>query len=252
MNTTGMDRVTVRLYGDLADLAWDVDRAGEALVPAPSPRSVKDAIESLGVPHTEVDLVLVNGDSVGFEHRVVDGDRVSVYPYFADLDVPSAVRPPPLDEPRFVLDVHLGRLAERLRLLGFDTLYSSDLDDGDLAALSVAGPRWLLTRDRGLLMRRIVRHGYLVRSTDPVAQVHEVVRRFRLADAIAELTRCARCNGLLRPVDKADIVDRLEPGTAREHTVFTQCERCGQLYWPGTHHGALQAFVDEVRSGAEG
>ncbi|HEY8340579.1 MAG TPA: Mut7-C RNAse domain-containing protein [Egibacteraceae bacterium] len=246
-----MDRVTVRLYGDLADLAWGADRSGEAQVPAPSPRSVKDAIESLGVPHTEVDLVLVNGDSVGFDHLVVGGDRVSVYPHFADLDVPSAVRPPPVEPPRFVLDVHLGRLAERLRLLGFDTLYSRDLDDADLAALSVAGPRWLLTRDRGLLMRRVITHGYLVRSTDPTEQVHEVVRRFGLADAIAQLTRCARCNGLLHAVDKAEIIDRLQPGTAAEHHVFTRCEGCGQLYWPGSHRGALQAFVDEVRGGAE-
>ena len=250
-----MDRATLRFYGDLGDLASGADRGGVAEVPVAAPRSVKDAIESLGVPHTEVDLVVVNGDSVGFDAALSPGDRVAVYPPFlGELagDVPSRVRPEPLDPASFVLDVHLGRLAERLRLLGFDTLYSPDLDDADLAALAAAGPRWLLTRDRGLLMRRAVTHGYLVRSTDPTQQVHEVVRRFGLVDAIAEFTRCARCNGLLAAVDKADVLDRLEPGTAREQQTFTRCGDCEQLYWAGTHTAALRAFVAEVRAGATG
>jgi uncharacterized protein len=247
----GIKRATVRLYGDLRDLAGAADRAGEAQVPVERPRSVKDAIESLGVPHTEVDLVLVNGDSVDFGHLVDAGDRVAVYPPFVDLDVPSRVRPPALDEPRFVLDVHLGRLAERLRTLGFDTLYSNDLDDDDLAALSVAGPRWLLTRDRGLLMRRAVTYGYLVRATDSAEQVHEVVRRFRLTDLVTPFTRCARCNGSLEPVAKADILDELEPGTRAEHDRFVRCAGCDQIYWEGSHVGHLQAFVEDVRRAAE-
>ena len=244
-------KATLRLYGDLADLAWNADRAGEASVTVEAPRSVKDAIESSGVPHTEVDLVLVNGESVAFDHLLDDGDRVSVYPTFADLDVPSRVRPPTLSVPRFVLDVHLGRLAERLRLLGFDTLYQNDLDDEDLVALASAGPRWLLTRDRGLLMRRAVTHGYLVRSTDPRQQVLEVTRRFRLAPALAPLTRCARCNGVLEPVDKAEIAHRLEPATRAEQDEFVQCRDCAQLYWQGSHYEHLEAFIDEVRRTGE-
>jgi uncharacterized protein len=243
-------RATVRLYGDLRDLAGAADRAGEAQVPVERPRSVKDAIESLGVPHTEVDLVLVNGESAAFDVLVDAGDRVAVYPPFVDLDVPSRVRPPPLDEPRFVLDVHLGRLAERLRTLGFDTLYSNDLDDDDLAAISAAGPRWLLTRDRGLLMRRVVTYGYLVRATDPAEQVHEVVRRFRLGESIDPFTRCARCNGTLQAVAKDAVAHRLEPGTRADHDDFVRCTGCGQLYWEGSHVGHLHAFVDEVRRGA--
>jgi uncharacterized protein len=242
---------TIRLYGDLAELAWGVDRSGEGRVPAQRPRSVKDAIESLGVPHTEVGLVVTDGRSVAFDHQVVAGDRVSVYPPFLDLDLPSKVLPPPLESPRFVLDVHLGRLAERLRILGFDALYESHLDDADLAALSVAGPRWLLTRDRGLLMRKVVTHGYLVRATDPDAQVHEVVRRFALSSHVRPFTRCARCNGLLESVDKAAIAHLLGPGTRRDHEVFVRCCGCGRLYWEGSHSDALRRFVDDVRAAAD-
>ena len=237
---------TVRFYGDLAEVAWDADRHGLAQVPIDRPRSVKDAIESCGVPHTEIDLVLVNGTSVAFTHLVSAGDRIAVYPMFVDLDVPSLVRPEPLPAVRFVLDVHLGRLARRLRLLGFDTAYRNDAGDAELAAQSAGERRWLLTRDRGLLMRGAVTHGYLVRSDDARLQVAEVMRRFQLSGQIAALTRCAHCNGLLAPVPKADIEHLLQAGTRRDHDTFAQCSSCGQLYWEGSHAPELQAFAEEA------
>ena len=246
-----LGHVTIRFYGDLQALAWDVDRGGEVRVPVQRPRSGKDAIESCGVPHTEVDLVLVNGDSVGFAHHAGAGDRVSVYPPFASLDVPSAVRAAPLEPVAFLLDVHLGQLARRLRLLGLDTAYRNDADDEELAAESVAQRRWLLTRDRGLLMRSAVTHGYLIRTTDPREQVHEVMRRFHLYGVVRPLTRCANCNGLLAPVAKDDIAHLLEPATRRDHDAFVQCGDCGQLYWEGSHLGELHAFLDEVAGAAE-
>lgn len=246
-----LGHVTIRFYGDLQTLAWDADRGGEVRVPVERPRSVKDAVESCGVPHTEVDLALVNGDSVAWDRLVEPGDRVSAYPLFASLDVPSAVRPPALDPVTFLLDVHLGRLARRLRLLGFDTAYRNDADDADLAAESVAQQRWLLTRDRGLLMRAAVTHGYLVRATDPHEQVLEVARRFHLYGAVRPLTRCANCNGQLAPVAKADIDHLLEPGTRRDHDTFVQCGDCGQVYWPGSHTDDLHAFIDDVTTAAD-
>ena len=244
------ERASVRFYGDLADLAWDADRAGETQVIAVSPRSVKDAVESCGIPHTEVGLLLVDGRSVDFDHLVRAGDRVAVYPpfYALDVDALSQVGAEPLAQPRFVLDVHLGRLAGLLRHIGLDTLYRNDLDDDDLTTLSAGGPRWLLTRDRGLLMRRIVTHGYLVRSDQPREQVVEVVRRFGLDEQLAPFTRCARCNGELRRVDKADVVDRLPPATRREHDEFVRCTGCGQVYWRGSHMPRLEALTSEVRS----
>ena len=242
---------TIRFYGDLQVLASDADRGGEVRVPLGHPRSVKDAIESCGVPHTEVDLVLVNGDSVGFAHPIRAGDRVSAYPPFANLEVPSAVRPSPRETTAFLLDVHLGRLAGRLRLLGFDAAYRNDADDDALAAQAAAEQRWLLTRDRGLLMRAAVTHGYLLRSTDPREQVLEVVRRFDLYAAVQPLTRCATCNGLLTAVAKADVDHLLQPGTRRDHDTFVQCTACGQLYWEGSHSGELAAFIASVVDAAD-
>ena len=154
-------------------------------------QTVKHLIESLGVPHTEVDLVLVNGRSVDFTEVVRDGDFVSVYPVFEGFDITpvSQVRPKPLRHTRFVLDGHLGRLAHYLRMLGFDTLYRNDYHDEQLARISAEEHRILLTRDRGLLMRSAVTHGYCVREAAPRQQLAEVVQRFDLARSIAPFTR---------------------------------------------------------------
>jgi uncharacterized protein with PIN domain len=205
----------VRFYAELRDF----------LAPAPlgridrdfrEPGSVKDVIESYGVPHTEVEVILANGQSVDFGYQVVDGDRISVYPVFESFDVSPLVRvrPQPLREVRFVLDVHLGRLARRLRLLGFDCHYRLDASDDDLVAISTTERRILLTRDLGLLKRKAITHGTFVRATDPREQVREMVRRFQLAERIAPFTRCLACNGPLEAVAKADVEQRLPPMTA--------------------------------------
>lgn len=248
----GVGRATIRFYGDLDGLADGADRAGEVAVPVELPRSVKDAVESCGVPHTEVDLVLVEGDPVGWDHRLGAGQRVSVYPPFTRLDVPSPVRPDPLPVARFVCDAHLGRLAERLRLLGVDCDYPLGMDDAGLAARSVSAQAWLLTRDRGLLMRRLLTHGYLVRADDPLLQTIEVVRRFRLVDELAPLTRCARCNGLLAPIGADEVADDVPPGTRAVHDEFRRCGSCGQVYWEGSHLPSLHDFVEHVRAAAGG
>ncbi len=240
--------VTIRLYGDLASLAPDADNDGAVEVPVGGRRSVKDAVEATGVPHTEVDLLVVDGDVVDFGAQVGAGDRVAAYPPLHSLDVESPVRPPPLPEPRFILDVHLGRLAGQLRLLGLDVEYHNDRGDAELARRAAAGPRWLLTRDRGLLMRAAVTHGYLVRTTDPDEQLLEVARRFRLTPHLRPFQRCAHCNGMLEDVPKEAIAHRLEPGTRREHDTFRRCTGCGQLYWAGSHLPSIEALLERVRA----
>lgn len=238
----------VRFHGDLAELAWHVDAAGVAVVRAPPHRTVKDAVEACGIPHTEVDLLLADGVSVGFAHRVRSAATLDVYPWAAaPTDAPrSLVRPEPLPA-RFVADVHLSRLARLLRLVGLDTRSDPAADDPALAETAVTERRWLLTRDRGLLMRRRVTHGYLVRAHDPRAQLCEVVARFGVADDLAPLTRCARCNAGLQPVAKADIAHRLEPGTRAAFSEFAQCTDCGQVFWRGAHAGALDALIASAR-----
>jgi uncharacterized protein len=210
--------------------------------------SIKDMIEALGVPHTEVDLILVNGTPVDFGYLVRDGDDIAVYPHSKPAIWPAAlhVGPPPLAEARFVLDSHLGKLAAYLRLLGFDTLYRNNFDDETLARISSDEQRILLTRDRNLLKRGIVTHGYYVRETAPRRQVVEVLRRFELLGSIAAYQRCIRCNGLLQPVHKEMIADQLAPKTRQFYDEFHVCRSCGQIYWKGSHYEPLQQFIEDV------
>lgn len=202
------------------------------------------------MPHTEVDLVLVDGRSVDFSHRLRDGDRLSVYPVFEALDIRTvtSVRAEPLRVVRFTADVHLGKLAGYLRLAGFDTTYRNDWTDPELAETAVREHRVLLTRDRGLLMRATVTHGHLVRETDPRSQLTEVLERFDLWRSLQPLTRCSVCNGLVDKVAKADIVDRLPERTAAHYEEFWRCRGCGRLYWQGAHYRSLLGLF--VPSGA--
>jgi uncharacterized protein with PIN domain len=210
--------------------------------------SVKHLIESLGVPHSEVDLILVNGESVDFSYLVEDGDRVSVYPMFESIDISSVgrLRPFPLRETRFILDIHLGQLATYLRLFGFDTLYQNDFADDELAQISSREQRILLTKDRGLLKRNLVTHGYCIREEDPEQQLLEVIRRFDLRGSLDPFQRCLRCNGLLRPVDKAEILDRIPPDTQRFYEEFHVCASCDQVYWKGSHYRRMHRFVQRI------
>jgi uncharacterized protein with PIN domain len=236
--------VAVRIYGDLRFFVDD-DCDGQLDVPSGAPRSVKDLVEAAGVPHPEVGLLLCNGEPVGFSTQVRPGDRVAVYPPFTTISVPNAplLRPARPVPAWFVCDVHLGTLTRRLRLLGFDTWYQTDTDDAELTRVAAAEDRILLSRDRGLLMRASVTHGYCPRSDEPDTQALEVVSRFRLGDELKPFTRCVNCNGRLQPVAKADVAAQLGPRTRVEHNRFARCADCGQIYWPGSHIDRMSAFV---------
>jgi uncharacterized protein with PIN domain len=209
---------------------------------------VKDRIESLGVPHTEVDLILANGKSVEFDYRVQHGDLVSAYPVFEALDIAglNRLRPEPLRDPRFVLDTHLGRLAAYLRMTGFDTLYRNCYDDEELARISAGEHRILLTRDVGLLKRSAVTHGYFVRETDSRRQLAEVIRRFDLARLMRPFSRCMACNTLLERAEKGVIRDQLPPSVAAAHEEFQRCPRCLRIYWKGGHYHRMQKLVESL------
>ncbi len=212
--------------------------------------SIKGLVESLGVPHTEIDLILVNGQSVDFGYQVQDGDRISVYPVFEALDISPVthLRPRPLREPCFVLDSHLGRLAAYLRLLGFDCLYRNDYGDPTLADISAREQRILLTRDRRLLMLKQITRGYHVRAHLPHAQLAEVMARFDLFSVRRPFTRCLHCNGLLHPVAKEAVAARLQPRTRQYYDAFWQCDTCGKLYWKGSHFRRMQELLAHVEA----
>jgi uncharacterized protein with PIN domain len=235
-----MPQATLRFYAELNDFMPPGLRHQPVRRSFSPGTSVKDLIEGAGVPHTEVDLVLANGTSVDFAYLVQDGDRISVYPVFEAFDIGGVtrVRPAPLRDLRFVLDVHLGRLAAFLRLAGFDVVYRNDFDDEALAELALGG-RVLLTRDQELLKRRSVTRGYWLRSTDPQRQLAEVLRRFDLIELVHPFSRCLKCNAPLERVEKSDVLDQLPPRTQQNYDRFRRCPGCERVYWEGGHFQAL-------------
>lgn len=212
------------------------------------PGTAKDMIESLGVPHTEVELILINGESAGFDRLVRDGDRLAVYPMFESVDITPElrVRERPLRDPRFVLDVHLGKLAAYLRMLGFDCEYKNCAADPELVDIASRERRILLTRDRGLLKRSAVTRGYWLRETDGRRQAAEIVGRFDLARSFRPFTRCMACNGLLRAVSKSEVAALLPPRTAELYDEFLQCPGCGRVYWKGSHHRRMERWIHQL------
>jgi uncharacterized protein with PIN domain len=247
-----MAQVQLRFYEELNDfLAPALRKTGITHV-FDRRTSIKDMIESFGVPHTEVEIILVNGQSVDFSYIVQDGDRISVYPMFESLDISPLLRlrPAPLRTPAYILDTNLGRLAHYLRLLGFDCLYRNDYSDAEVARIGSDTQRTVLTRDRALLQRRIISRGYYVREVRPRLQVREVLSRFDLYRLVAPFSRCVRCNGGLQAVDKQDIEHRLEPLTRKYYDTFRICTACSQIYWQGSHHErALQLIAALTENG---
>lgn len=242
----------VRFYAELRDFLGAGHRSGTVLHTFREPGSVKDVIESYGVPHTEVELILVGRESVDFLYQVQDGDRISVYPVFESFDVAPLVRlrPEPMRTLRFVLDGHLGTLARYLRLLGLDTAYAPNVSDRQLIRTSTTEKRILLTRDVGLLKNRAVSHGHFVRSDDPRQQVLDVVARFQLSGRLKPYSRCLACNGVLEPVAKGAIAHRLPPLTRRYIATFFTCPGCGKDYWRGAHAKELDRIVAAATAAA--
>ncbi|MGA2614226.1 MAG: Mut7-C RNAse domain-containing protein [Spirochaetia bacterium] len=232
-----MASVTIRFYEELNAFLPAEKRKQPISADVPRGCTVKALIEDLGVPHTEVDLVLANGESVDFAYRPAHGDRISVYPRFESWDIGplSRVRPVPLREVRFALDVHLGRLARLLRMFGFDSLYRNSLEDQELVRVARLEKRIVLTRDRGLLKRRSVTHGYLVRSLAPHDQLREVVQRFDLSSHLQLGGRCVECNVPLERVSRDSVLARLPPAVGREYTDFSECPACRRVFWRGSH-----------------
>lgn len=241
--------VELRFYEELNDFLPEARRKRAFAVEVDRARSVKDAIEAAGVPHTEVDLILVDGLSVGFDHLLRGGERVAVYPMFEALDIAPLVRlrERPLRDPRFVADTHLGKLARHLRMAGFDTLYGNDWDDDRIVALSLGERRTILTRDRGLLRRREVERGYCVRAVESEAQLAEVVRALQLEALLDPFTRCRECNVALEAVAREAVRERL-PGRVPElYDRFKRCPACGRVYWEGSHFERMKGVLARLQ-----
>jgi uncharacterized protein with PIN domain len=250
-----MVTATFRFYEELNDFLPPARRRRDFTVPCARAATTKHMIEALGVPHTEVELVLVDGESVGFDRVLRDGERVAVYPKFEALDVTPLlrVRERPLRDSRFIADAHLGGLAHLLRLLGFDTLYENGWHDGDIVRRAVDEGRIVLTRDRELLKRRDLTHGCYVRALRPQPQLREIVERLDLARSARPFTRCLACNAPLAPIGKDQVLPRLPPKVSEQRERFTVCTGCKRVYWEGSHWRRMKALVDAlISAGAPG
>jgi len=241
--------IHIRFYEELNDFLPEEKRKKRFIHQFIDRTSIKDLVESLGVPHTEVDLILVNGKSVNFKYLIHEGDDISVYPVFESFDITEVqhLRPKPLRKPKFVADVHLGRLTRYLRMMGFDVLYKNNFDDDEIVRISLIEKRAILTKDRGILKRNKVTHGYWVRSTKVEEQVKEILDRFDLKKDIKEFSRCIECNDPLKSIKKETIIKQLPPKVAAMQNEFYNCPSCKKIYWKGSHYQRMLTFIQSTK-----
>ncbi len=245
-----MPQATIRFYDELNDFLPEEKRKRDFSISFGQESTVKDVLASLGVPRTEVDLILINGESVDFSFSLEGGERISVYPVFESLDIRSIRKlgPESLRHLKFVADVHLGKLVKYLRLFGFDTLYDKGFDPHSLVEISARQGRVLVTRSRDLLKHKVIARGILVRETDPRMQLKSIFERLDLHAEARPFSRCLCCNGLVEPIPKQGVALRLPSRVMAKHQTFTSCSSCHRVYWEGTHFERMSHFVKEVLS----
>jgi uncharacterized protein len=223
---------TLEFFGNLLELLRDDPRAPRIINLKDHPQ-LKDAIESCGVPHCEVGDVTINDVKVPLDKKLKADDIVRVFP----------IKNPLVPNLKFAVDCNLGKLNSLLRSLGFDCFYENDVADLKILKVAVDENRMLLTKDRRLLMRKELRHGYFVRSIMPVDQLKEVLERFSLQSEIKLLTRCIDCNVPTQRISKEEVLDRLQPLTKQFYNEFNICPKCLKIFWRGTHYERINHWA---------
>ena len=238
----------IRCYAELNDFLPSRQRQKSFVYALKTPVAVEEVIESLGIPRSEVDLVLVNSQPALFSQRLFEHDHISIYPTFGTLDISSLkdAVDPPLRTTRFILDAHLGKLAKYLRMLGFDSLYRNDYKDREIIQQAAEDGRIILSRDRQLLTSKEVTHGYYVRSVDKHDQLREVVRKYDLYNQFRSFTRCMTCNNELVPKDKEEIGHLVPCDTAKHFNEFFFCPDCRKVFWKGSHFQRMEALIRDL------
>jgi len=237
-----------RFYAELNNFLAPRHRQRTFSHPCSRDSTVKHMIEALGVPHTEVELICVDGVAVDFSHRLQDGERVSVYPVSSTVEITPALRlrPDPPLPGRFIADAHLGQLAKSLRMLGFDVLYRNDYSDAEVARIAAGEGRIVLTRDRDLLIRKEIVLGCYLHALDIEGQMAEVIGRFRLAPHVRAFSRCLTCNGELRAVAKKEVAHRVPQHSREFYEHFFECAACAHVYWEGSHVARMRVWVAQM------
>jgi len=243
-----MARAIFRFYEELNDFLPKYRRKTDFALLFNDKRSIKDAIESLGVPHTEIDLILVNGKSVDFKYILQDQDRVSVYPVFESLNIADVtrLRKFPLRKSKFIADINLGKIAKYMRVLGLDLYFDPMLSPCEIVEISNKEKRIILTTSRKLLKFKDVSHGIFVRPGSTVQQIKRIINYLNIKDVVDPFTRCLRCNSLLDAVPKEEILERIPPKARAFCDVYARCETCDKIYWKGTHCIHMQKVVKQI------
>ena len=244
------NHITIRFYEELNDFLPKEQRKKDFEYHFSGNPSIKDAIEAIGVPHPEIDLILVNGISVDFQYNIQPSDRVSVYPVFELLDISpiNHLRPEPLRNPKFILDVNLGKLAAKLRMIGFNSLYQNTYSDEEIINIASKETRIILTRDQGLLKNKNVTRGYWVRNTSPKKQCEEIIQKFDLYSKLKPFTICMACNGDIKTIEKKTVIDLIPERVKSYFEKFYQCEGCKRIYWKGSHYIKMQKEIESLRN----
>ena len=241
--------ITIHFHGWLTALTRRARRSnGPFTFPLNRRTSIKDLIESFGVPHTEVASILLNRQAVPFSHPIDPESSVEVFPARPPVNVlaPCLLRPKPLAAIRFLVDANVGKLGGKLRMAGFDTCYNPQWHDKQLADIAEKRQCILLSRDIQLLKRKKIEFGHFVRETLPAQQLAEVIHFYGLLDKMKPFSRCMRCNGTLTPVPKREILGQLEPLTQKFYHIFHRCSSCRQIYWPGSHREVMENDLKDL------
>jgi uncharacterized protein len=239
---------TFRFYGQLNRFLPKDKRYTTFSYTVKGTPGIKDTLQAIGVPHTEIDCIVVNGESVNFAFQLKGAGNIGVYPDAKRVPLTKIkkLKPRPPVNPGFILDAHLGKLCRHLRLLGFDTLYKKDYADKEIIQIVLREKRVLLTRDIGLLKSNAIQYGAFVREIDSYKQIKEIIKKYDLAGRIQPFRRCLECNGNIRRVAKSKIIDKLPPKTKRYYSEFYLCRCCGKIYWQGSHYEKLTKFLKKL------
>lgn len=247
-NISLFKNITFRCYAELNDFLPQEHKQKQFIHPLKTPVTLGEAIESLRIPRSEIDLVLLNSQPVSLNERLYENDFVSLFPTFETLDISTLKggHAPPLRVTRFILDAHLGKLTKYLRMLGFDTIYRNDFADDDIIELAAKEQRIILTRDKLLLKSKQVTHGYYVRTTHKHEQLREVVQKFDLSSQFKSFTRCMTCNTELVPISKEDILQPLPQDIIDNFNEFFFCTACKKVYWKGSHFNRMESYIRDL------
>jgi len=243
-----MPKATFRFYEELNSFLPKHRRKTDFEVMFKGKRSIKGMIEALGVPHTEVDLILVHGNSVDFTYILQDKDRVSVYPVFESLNIADVthLRKIPLRRSKFIADINLGNIVKYMRALGLDLFYDSLLSPHEIIEISKRENRIILTKSRNLLMFKEVTHGIFIRSGTTIEQIKRIIDYLDIKDDIKPFSRCLRCNSLLSAIEKENILDKIPPKTMEFCDEYVQCQSCDKIYWKGTHFINMKRVLKQI------